>query len=57
MVSMKPQPIMWRKGNLPFLELNLGPICARLSSDQLLEVPNSIIWTTLHADYGLKDRE
>ena len=36
---------------VPFLELNLLPVRAGLSGDELLEIADSIIWATLDAHY------
>lgn len=41
---------MNKEGCAPFLQLDLGRICAGLSGDELLEVADCIVGAALHAN-------
>ena len=43
---------MGRKAYAPFLELDLGVVCAGLGRNELLEVTDSIVGTALHTHCG-----
>ena len=39
-----------KEEDVPLLELDFRGVRARLSSDELLEVADGVVWTALHAD-------
>ena len=45
-----------RGDNVPFLELDLRVVRARLSPDELLEVADGVVGTALHAHCGHRAR-